>query len=68
MINTAGKLALSFYNNPQTEDYNTGDGFLSDAVINKDQSFLGKFGAQVSIGMSTSFDVPDQHIPNVLRE
>lgn len=66
MVGTAGQLAISFYNNPQTEDYVHGSGILSDAIKNKDRSLLGAFGAKISIGMSNQFNIPDIAIPSVL--
>lgn len=63
-----GELVISFYNNSQTEDLNDGDGILSNAIRNKDESLLmGMFGASVSIGALASYELSDEHIPNVLK-
>lgn len=67
MVGTAGKTAISFYNNPQTEDYNSGNNILSSAVRNDEKNILGLFGATVSIGMSASYNIPEEAIPDALR-
>ena len=68
MMQAAAQVAISFYNNGQSQDYNSGGGLLSDAIEKKGSSFLGQLGMQVSIGMSCQFEVDEVHIPKLLMD
>lgn len=66
MMQTAGELAVRFYDNPQTQDYASDGGIVSDAIRNKESSLLGRLGANVSIGMSTTYEVEEKDLPKEL--
>lgn len=66
MLEITGKLALEFYNNPQTQDYNNTNTMLGDAIKNKEHSLLGSSGVDVSIGLSVSYNIPKERIPTIL--
>jgi hypothetical protein len=68
MVSTAGQLAVSFYNNPQTRQYAESDDLLASAIRDKEKSLLGVLGMKsASIGMSTQINIPENSIPEVLR-
>jgi hypothetical protein len=67
MVQTAGHVTLIFYNDEQAKSYNNGSGVLSHALNSKENSLMGAFGASVSIGMSSSIDLPKEKLPTILQ-
>ena len=67
MVGTIGQKAIQFYNDPQTKRYNEEAGIISDAIRNENGNIMKMFGASVSIGFSLSYDIPEKHVPDILK-
>ena len=65
LLSLAGNLSLTLYNDPQSQS-NNNEGMMSD-LLNPNHSLSSDIGVKVSISVSSSFDVLEENIPDILK-